>query len=63
MERIRVHRTPEIKAQSMAHRYVKTQQQLDELLRQFSPVHHAGIIERLRPHLDFEPQQSSGHDR
>lgn len=48
-------RTPEMKAQQAAER-IHTQDHLDELLRQFSPVHHAGLIERLRPHLKFEPE-------
>jgi hypothetical protein len=51
-----VHRTPEMKAQRIAQDLVRSQADLDDLLRQFSPAHHAGIIERLKPHLEFEPK-------
>jgi hypothetical protein len=49
-----IHRTPEMIAMGAA-QSIKHQGHLDELLSQFSPQHHAGIIERLKPHLEFEP--------
>ncbi|MGA3015934.1 MAG: hypothetical protein ABSF62_02360 [Bryobacteraceae bacterium] len=54
---MRKHRplTPEIKARRVAAR-IRSQRHLDALLRQFTPAHHAGIIERLKPHLPFEPR-------
>ncbi len=50
-------RTPEMKARRGAKEHARTQEDLNRLLRQFSPVHRAGLLERLRPHLEFEPEQ------
>ena len=49
------HRTPEMKARHVAHKHVRSQEDLDKLLRQFSRDRRARILERLRPHLEFEP--------
>jgi hypothetical protein len=49
------HRTPEMKAQSAAKRHVRTPEDLDRLLRQFSSERRPAILERLRPHLGFDP--------
>ena len=49
------HRTPEMKARRVARKHARTQEDLNRILSQFSPVHHAGLLARLRPHLEFEP--------
>lgn len=54
--RARIHRSPDHKAKRAAKTFLKTQRELDELLRQFSPVHHAGLLDRLKPHLSFTPK-------
>jgi hypothetical protein len=47
------HRTDEMKAKYAADTYAKTQEELDVLLGQFANKH--AILDRLRPHLQFEP--------
>jgi hypothetical protein len=49
------HRTPEMKAQYAAKRHAHTPEELNRVLRQFSPERRPAILERLRPHLGFEP--------
>lgn len=51
------HRTPEMKAK-YASRFARTPAELEQLLQRVSSVHRAGILERLRPHLTFEPTPS-----
>jgi hypothetical protein len=55
IQRKHVPLTPELKAKRVAAK-ILSQGHLDELLRQFTRAHHAGIIERLKPHLTFEPR-------
>jgi hypothetical protein len=56
------HRTPEMKAQYAAQRHARTPEDLDRLLRQFSPERRPAILERLRPHLGFELDASAPTD-
>jgi hypothetical protein len=50
------HRTPEMKAKYAADEHVRSQKELDELLTQFLPEHRQTILDRLTPHLTFEPE-------
>jgi hypothetical protein len=52
------HRTPAMKAQSAAKRHARTPEELDRLLRQFSPERRPAILERLRAHLSFDPDSA-----
>jgi hypothetical protein len=45
-----------MKAQYAARRHAPTQEHLDRMLRQFSRERRAAILDRLRPHLNFEPR-------
>lgn len=47
-----------MKAQRAARLYAQDQAALDKLLRQFSPARRAQILERLRPHLTFNPKST-----
>jgi len=44
------------KAKRIADSYIKDQDSLDKILAQFSPAHRSHVLERLRPHLTFEPK-------
>ena len=50
------HRTPEMKAISAAGRHARTQDDLDTLLAQIAAPYRQTILERLKPHLSFEPK-------
>lgn len=49
-------RSHELIAKSAALRHVKDQKGLDYILRQFPARNRQRILDRLKPHLSFEPQ-------
>jgi hypothetical protein len=50
------HRTPEVIAKYAADEHARTQEDLNKLLSQFGQEYRQEIIDRLRPHLTFEPE-------
>jgi len=50
------HRTPEMKAKYAADNFATNQKDLDTLLSQFDPAYRQEILDRLTPHLTFEPE-------
>jgi hypothetical protein len=54
-----VHR--QAKARRIAELYARDQAELDKLLLQFGPAHKRALLERLRPHLKFEPKPLPAH--
>jgi hypothetical protein len=51
----------EAKARRVAELYARDQAKLDKLLAQFGPAHKQAMLERLRPHLKFEPKPLPDH--
>jgi len=49
-----------MKAKYAADRYAKSQEELDELLSQFPRESRQGLLDRLTPHLTFEPGPLKG---
>ena len=54
------HRTPEMRAKYAADEYARNQKELDTLLWQFHPAERQSILDRLKPHLTFEPLPLNG---
>jgi hypothetical protein len=54
------HRTDEMKAKYAADRFARSQKDLNELLSQFPLENRQRILDRLTPHLTFEPVPLGG---
>jgi hypothetical protein len=54
------HRTHEMKAKYAADRFARSQEELDTLLSQFPLENRQRLLERLAPHLTFEPSPLKG---
>jgi hypothetical protein len=50
------HRTPEMIAKYAADTHARSQEELDTLLAQFGPAYAQSILDRIKPHLTFEPK-------